>query len=210
MDHALQVKRLIETDRHGFLMLPLLGRACSDLLRFRPVGHDLDDYAGIICISTLSAIAGLAMLGWCHGDVKPANIMLPTHKVRQACAECRVGWCEPWCLPLPLRALCDSLVTFRFLLQGIAPPALCDCWAWDEPHVAWPPPAHSILCRAAVQRSLTSRPASATGKLSLRSHPPLQWACSHARPPSNGRTFAYTIRAEHALLCLQKQWQTDN
>ena len=77
-----QVEQLIETDNHGILVLPLLGRACSDLLKFGRA-PPTDRFTGAICMSMLSAIAGLAMLGWCHGDIKPGNIMLPTHKVRQ-------------------------------------------------------------------------------------------------------------------------------
>ena len=82
-----QVEQLIETDNHGILVLPLLGRACSDLLKFGRA-PPTDSFTGAICMSTLSAIVGLALLGWCHGDIKPGNIMLPTHKVRLRVRAC--------------------------------------------------------------------------------------------------------------------------
>ena len=59
----------------------MLGRAASDLIKFGSLTRPPDSFTGSICLSVLFAIAGLAMLGWCHGDIKPGNIVLPTRKV---------------------------------------------------------------------------------------------------------------------------------
>jgi len=79
----IQVEAFIETANHGLIVLPLLGKSCSDLLSSIIGGLPADaanPYVASICISVLSAIAALARLGLCHADIKPSNIMLPSHK----------------------------------------------------------------------------------------------------------------------------------
>ena len=84
-----QVETLIETANHGVLVLPLFGKSCSDFLRIGNLTADAKNpYVASICISMLSAIAALARLSLCHADIKPSNIMLPSHKVRCSGGAC--------------------------------------------------------------------------------------------------------------------------
>ncbi|KXZ43958.1 hypothetical protein GPECTOR_76g779 [Gonium pectorale] len=61
--------------RHAVLILPLLAKSAADLLvaTAADVGDEATAY---VCMGVLAAMAGLASNGWCHGDIKPANIML--------------------------------------------------------------------------------------------------------------------------------------
>ncbi|KXZ43956.1 hypothetical protein GPECTOR_76g777 [Gonium pectorale] len=61
--------------RHAVLILPLLAKSAADLLvaTAAAVGDEATAY---VCMGVLAAMAGLASNGWCHGDIKPANIML--------------------------------------------------------------------------------------------------------------------------------------
>ncbi|KXZ41234.1 hypothetical protein GPECTOR_628g723 [Gonium pectorale] len=62
--------------RHAVLILPLLARSAADLLAATDFTGIDDEAAAYVCAGVLAAMAGLASKGWCHGDIKPANIML--------------------------------------------------------------------------------------------------------------------------------------
>ncbi|PNH00720.1 putative serine/threonine-protein kinase [Tetrabaena socialis] len=60
---------------HSVLILPLLAKSAADLQMARPNGISCEA-AAYVCVAVLAAVAGLANEGWCHADIKPANIML--------------------------------------------------------------------------------------------------------------------------------------
>ncbi|KXZ45926.1 hypothetical protein GPECTOR_49g510 [Gonium pectorale] len=62
--------------RHAVLVLPLMARSAVDLLAAASPGAVDDEAAAYVAAGVLVAMAGLAAKGWCHGDIKPANIML--------------------------------------------------------------------------------------------------------------------------------------
>ncbi|KXZ47015.1 hypothetical protein GPECTOR_38g251 [Gonium pectorale] len=61
---------------HAVLILPLLARSAADLLAAASPGVVDDEATAYVAAGVLAAMAGLAAKGWCHGDIKPANIML--------------------------------------------------------------------------------------------------------------------------------------
>ncbi|KXZ41298.1 hypothetical protein GPECTOR_571g611 [Gonium pectorale] len=62
--------------QHAVLILPLLAKSVADLLAAASPGVVDDEAPAYVAAGVLAAMAGLAAKGWCHGDIKPANIML--------------------------------------------------------------------------------------------------------------------------------------
>lgn len=65
------------------LILPLMAKTARELSAAYGIAALPDEAVAIITMATLAAVAALALVGWCHGDVKPSNILLCANEVRQ-------------------------------------------------------------------------------------------------------------------------------
>jgi serine/threonine protein kinase len=81
VSHVQVVDKFYVKDRTVIIM-PLLAATVSKYVQASGLAAAVDDMcAGILCMCVLAAVACLAALNWCHGDIKPDNILLSGEKV---------------------------------------------------------------------------------------------------------------------------------
>jgi serine/threonine protein kinase len=80
--HA-QVLETFKAGGHTCVILPLLAKSAADMAMALGPQPLPEPVLALLTMACLSAIAGLAMAGWCHGDLKPSNILFAANEVRQ-------------------------------------------------------------------------------------------------------------------------------
>ena len=63
------------------IIMPWFPATVSTIIKHSPGATVDKKCAGLVCMSVLAAMACLASLDWCHGDIKPDNILISSEKV---------------------------------------------------------------------------------------------------------------------------------